>query len=99
MDSNFSMDYCYTPLSPAPLPGNSFPPRCDPGTVACQAPIYGIFQARILEWVAMPFWGVGGAVFPAQVSDLLLLHLLHGEADSLPADHLGSQITVTGLLP
>ena len=47
----------------------------------------------------MPFWGVGGAVFPAQVSDLLLLHLLHGEADSLPADHLGSQIAVTGLLP
>ena len=96
MDPNFSMDYCYTPLSPAPLPGNSCPTLCDPWTVACQAPIYGIFQARILVWVAMPFWGVGGAVFPTQVLDLLLLHLLHWEADSLPANHLGSQVTVTG---
>ena len=24
-------------------------------TVACQAPLHGILQARILEWVAMPF--------------------------------------------
>ena len=23
-------------------------------TVACQAPVYGILQARILEWVVMP---------------------------------------------
>ena len=25
-----------------------------PWTVACQAPVLGIFQARILEWVVMP---------------------------------------------
>ena len=25
------------------------------GTVACQATVYGILQARILEWVAMPY--------------------------------------------
>ena len=24
-------------------------------TVACQAPVHGILQARILEWVAIPF--------------------------------------------
>jgi len=26
-----------------------------PWTVACQAPVHGILQARILEWVALPF--------------------------------------------
>ena len=25
------------------------------GTVACQATVYGILQARLLEWVAMPY--------------------------------------------
>ena len=30
--------------------------HCDPRTAACQAPLsMGILQARILEWVAMPF--------------------------------------------
>ena len=26
-----------------------------PWTVPCKAPVYGILQARILEWVATPF--------------------------------------------
>ena len=26
-----------------------------PWTAACQAPVYGVFQGRILEWVAIPF--------------------------------------------
>ena len=25
-------------------------------TAACQAPVHGILQARILEWVAIPFF-------------------------------------------
>ena len=33
----------------------SCPSLCDPVTVACQAPLtMGVFQAKILEWVAMP---------------------------------------------
>ena len=30
---------------------------CDPWTIACQAPVHGILQAFLLEWVAAPFTG------------------------------------------
>ena len=43
--------------------------------------IHGILQARILEWVAMPFSS------PTQGSNQ---SLLHWQVDSLPLNHLGS---------
>ena len=46
---------------------------CDP--VDCSPPgstVHGILQARILEWVAIPF---SRGVFPTQGSNLCLLHL------------------------
>ena len=46
-----------------------------PGFSVC-----GIFQARILDWVAFPSPGV----FPTPGSNTCLLHLLHWQADSLP---------------
>ena len=54
-----------------------------PRTVTHQAPltsIYGIFQARILEWVAFPTPGNG----PNPGIDLYLWHLLHWLVNSLP---------------
>ena len=45
-------------------------------TVACEAHLsVGLFQARILEWVAMPL---------TQGSNLCLLHILHWQGGSLP---------------
>ena len=45
-------------------------------TVACEAHLsVGLFQARILEWVAMP---------STQGSNLCLLHILHWQGGSLP---------------
>ena len=41
---------------------------------------HGIFQARILEWVAILFQGI----FPTQGSNLSLLRLLHWQGDFLP---------------
>ena len=53
-----------------------------PWAVACQAPLsMGILQARILEWVAIPFFR---GIFSTQGSKLCLLHLLHWPVDSLP---------------
>ena len=54
----------------------SCPPLCD--LVDCSPPgfsVHGILQARILEWVAMPFSGELNAG---------LLHLPHWQASSLP---------------
>ena len=45
--ASVSWDMCATLLQ-------SCPTLCDPWTVAHQAPLHGILQARILEWVAMP---------------------------------------------
>ena len=42
--------------------------------------IHGILQARILEWVAIPF---SRGIFPTQGSNLPLWRLLPGQADSL----------------
>ena len=48
--------------------------------------IYGIFQARILEWVAISSPGN----LPDPGSNPHPFHLLHWQADSLPLCHLGS---------
>ena len=57
---------------------------CDP--MDCNPPgssVHGILQARILEWVAIPF---------SRGSSQLGLnpHLLHWQAESCPLSHLGS---------
>ena len=46
--------------------------------------VHGILQARILEWVAIPF---SRGIFPTQGSNL---HFLHWQEDSLPPGLLGS---------
>ena len=55
-----------------------------PWTVACQSPLsMEILQARILEWVAMPFFR--GSSQPRDQT-WVCLHLLHGQANSLPVE-------------
>ena len=49
--------------------------------------VHGIFQARILEWVA-----ILQENFLTQGLNLHLLHVLYWQADSLPLSHLGSQL-------
>ena len=52
--------------------------------IGCSPPgssVHGIFQARILEWVAISFFK---GFFPPQGSNLALLSLLHWQVDSLP---------------
>ena len=51
--------------------------------------VHGISQARILEWVAMPF--SRGSSWPR--SNPYLLCLLHWQADSLPLQRLGNPST------
>ena len=46
--------------------------------------VQGIFQGRMLEWVAISF---SGGTFLTQGSNLCLLHW---QADSLPLSHVGS---------
>ena len=53
----------------------------------CSLPVHGIFQARILEWLAISY---SRGIFPTQGSNLHLLLLLHWQADSLPRRQLGS---------
>ena len=53
--------------------------------------VHGIFQARILEWVAISYFR---GIFLTQEWNLCLLHLLHWQAHSLPLCHLGSPATV-----
>ena len=58
------------------------PNSCDP--MDCSTPgssVYGIFQARILEWVAISF--SGGSSWPRDQTPHLL-SLLHWQAGSLP---------------
>ena len=55
---------------------------CD--SMDCSPPgssVRGIFQARILEWVAI---SSSGGIFPIQGLNQCLLCLLHQQADSLP---------------
>ena len=63
------------------------PDLCDP--MDCSPPgtsVHGIFEARILQWVAISYQGL----FPIQGLKLHLLHLLYWQADSLPLCHLES---------
>ena len=56
----------------------------DPVDCICQAPVHGIFQARILEWVAISFsrgYSQSKGSHPS---------LLHWQANSLPLCHLAS---------
>ena len=65
----------------------SRPSLCDP--MDCSQPgssVHGIFQASVLEWVAIPF-SRGSST---QGSNPCLLHLLQWQADSLPLHYLGS---------
>ena len=60
-----------------------------PWTVAPRgSSVHGILQARILEWVAIPF----SRESPTQASNPYLLCLLHWQADSLPFRHLGNPL-------
>ena len=66
----------------------SCPTPCNP--IDCNLPgssVYGISQARILEWVAFPPFLLQG-IFPTQGSNLHLLQLLHWQVDSLHLRHL-----------
>jgi len=49
----------------------------------------GIFQARILEWVAISYSRESSLT---QGSNLRLLVFLHWQADSLPLNHLESSL-------
>ena len=49
--------------------------------------VHGIFQGRILEWVAISYWR---EIFPNQGSIPCLLWLLCWQADPLSLSHLGS---------
>jgi len=72
---NFVCDLCAQLLSHVQL-------FVTPWAVAWQAPLsMGILQARILEWIAIPF---SRGIFSIQGSNLCLLHLLHWQVDSLP---------------
>ena len=60
--------------------------------MACSPPgssVNGIFQARILEWVAI---SLSRGIFLTQGSNSYLLCLLHWQADYLPLHHLGNPI-------
>ena len=54
-----------------------------PWTVPCQASLSMEFS-RHGYWSGLPF--PAGGIFPIQGSNLCLLHLLHWQADSLPAE-------------
>ena len=65
-----------------------------PWTV-CSPPgssVHGVFQARILEWVAISYSGDSSlllqGLFLAQGLKLSLLHVLHCQMDSLQLQHL-----------
>ena len=56
---------------------------CDPKDCSLiVSSVYGILQARILEWIAMP--SSRGLSQPGDQSNQCLLHCLHWQADSLP---------------
>ena len=62
---------------------------CDPNDGSLlDSSVRGIIQARILEWVAMPFW----RIFPTQGLNPCLLHLLHWQVSSLPLEAPGKPL-------
>ena len=68
------------------LSAQFYPTLCD--SMDCSLPgpsIHGVFQATVLEWIAiLLLWGI----FLTQGSDSCLLCLLHWQADALPLCHL-----------
>ena len=50
--------------------------------------VLGIFQARILEGVAISYSTGSSLLFPTQGLNMSLLCLLHWQVDSLPLSHL-----------
>ena len=70
---------------------------CDP-TDCCPSgsSVHRIFQARILEWVAV---SSSRGIFLTQGSNPHLLCLLHRQADSLPLSHLWEDHYIQGALP
>ena len=76
-------------------PLQSFPTLCNPTDCSPPAsPVHGILQARILEWVAMPFQGI----FLTQGSNSSLLCLLHWQSGSLPLAPPGKPLNGKTLL-
>ena len=63
-------------VSHSVMSGSLRPIDCSPPGFS----VHGILQARILEWVTIPFQGI----FPTQGSNLCLLSLSHWQVDSLP---------------
>ena len=51
--------------------------------------VHGIFLVRTLEWVAISY---SRGIFLTQGSNLIVLHLLLWQANSLPLHHLGSPV-------
>ena len=70
------------------LATQSCPTLCDPWAAAYQAPLSMEFSRREY-WSGLPFPPQG--IFPTQGSNP---HPLHGQANSLPLSHLGSQDTL-----
>ena len=71
----------------------SCPTLTDP--MDCSLPgssVHGIFQARVLKWVAI---SSSRGIFLAQGLNTSLLHLLHWQADSLPLSHQGSPLSIS----
>ena len=64
----------------------SCPTLCDPTYFSPPGSVYEISQARILEWVAISFSRGSSLLKGVNPS---LLHLLHWQASSLPAEPLG----------
>ena len=74
--------FCYHLYFVLCLVAQSYPTLYDPMDCSPQSSsIHGIIWARILQWVAISF--SRGSSQP-QEPNLLLLHLLHGQADSSP---------------
>ena len=80
VNQNTSHTHIHTLAQNSPrLPSTHVRLLATPWTAAYPASsIHGIFQARKLEWVAMP-----SSIFPTQGSNLCLLCLLHWQVDSL----------------
>ena len=76
--SHFSYVWLFVTLWTVAQPGSS---------------VHGILQARILEWVSMPF---SKGIFLTLGSNLCLLHLLHWQADSLPLAPPGKPRDIAG---
>ena len=57
-----------------------------PQTVACQAPVHGVHQARILEWVAISFSGSGLRALGKNLG--IVCHYTDLKAEAQEADSL-----------